>query len=79
MKVEFDVDEAWALMSCILARLLEDTDLPDEDRARIRRWRSEKMRPTDEAMRTLARKMNEDLAHALETKRRSHIRKPDWV
>ena len=79
MRVEFDVDEAWTLMSFVVARLLDETELPDEDRARIRRWRSEKMRPTDESMKTLARKMNEDLAHALEIKRRSHIRKPDWV
>jgi hypothetical protein len=79
MRVEFDVDEAWTLMSFVVARLLDEADLPDEDRARIRRWRSEKMRPTDESMRTLTRKMNEDLAHALEVKRRSHIRKPDWV
>lgn len=79
MKVEFDVDEAWTLMSFVVARLLEETELPDEDRARIRRWRSERMRPTEEVMKTLARKMNEDLAHALEVKRRSRIRKPDWV
>jgi hypothetical protein len=78
MKVEFDVDEAWTLMSFVVACLLDETDLPDEDRARIRRWRSERMRPTEEVMKTLARKMNEDLAHALEVKRRSHIRKPDW-
>jgi len=65
-------------MSFVVAQLLEETELPDEDRARIRRWRSERMRPTEEAVKTLARKMNEDLAHALEVKRRSHIRKPDW-
>lgn len=79
MRVELDVDEAWALMSYVVKRLVEETPLSDEDRARIRRWRSEKMRPTDDAMQILTDKINQDLAHAMEAKRRSQIRKPDWV
>lgn len=79
MRVELDVDEAWALMSYVVKRLVDETPLSDEDRARIRRWRSEKMRPTDDAMQILATKINQDLAHAMEAKRRSQIRKPDWV
>jgi len=79
VRVELDVDEAWALMSYVVKRLVDETPLSDEDRARIRRWRSEKMRPTDDAMQILATKINQDLAHAMEAKRRSQIRKPDWV
>ena len=79
MKVEFDIDEAWALMSCVVARLLEEAQLPDADRARVRRWRSEEMKPAGESMKLLAQKINGDLARALETKQRSQIRKPDWV
>jgi hypothetical protein len=79
MKVEFDSEETWALMSHVVDRLLQDADLPDADRARIRRWRSEQMRPAGEPMRLLTRKINEDLARALQTKQRSQIRRPDWV
>ena len=79
MKVELDSDETWSLMSHVVDRLLRETDLPDADRARIRRWRSEQMRPAGEPMRLLTRKINEDLARALQTKQRSQIRRPDWV
>jgi len=79
MKVELDSDETWALMSYVVDRLLQETDLPDADRASIRRWRSEQMRPASEPMKLLTRKINEDLARALQTKQRSQIRRPDWV
>jgi len=79
MKVELDSDETWALMSYAVGRLLQETDLSDADRARIRRWRSEQMRPAGEPMKLLTRKINEDLARALQTKQRSQIRRPDWV
>jgi hypothetical protein len=79
MKVELDSDETWALMSYVVDRLLQEIELPDADRARIRRWRSEQMRPGGEPMKLLTRKINEDLARALQTKQRSQIRKPDWV
>jgi len=79
MKVELDSDETWALMSYVVDRLLQEIDLPDADRARIRRWRSEQMRPGGEPMKLLTRKINEDLARALQTKQRSQIRKPDWM
>ena len=79
MKVEIDSDETWALMSYVVDWLLGETELPDADRARIRRWRSEGMRPAGEPMKLLTRKINEDLARALQTKQRSQIRRPDWV
>ena len=79
MTVDLDSDEIWALMSYVVDQLLQETDLPDADRARIRRWRSEQMRPAGEPMRLLTRKINEDLARALQTKQRSQIRRPDWV
>jgi hypothetical protein len=79
MKVELDSDETWALMTCVVDRLLQGTELSDADRSRIRRWRSEQMRPGGEPMKLLSRKINEDLARALQTKQRSQIRKPDWV
>ncbi|MCH8900680.1 MAG: hypothetical protein IIC88_00090 [Chloroflexi bacterium] len=78
MKVELDIDEAWDLMSLVVARLAKDASLSDSDRAKVRRWRSNTMRPEGEAMRLLTGKLNEDLAAAMERKKRSQIRKPDW-
>ncbi len=78
MRVEFDIEEAWTLMSTVLNRMLEDLDLPDEDRASIRRWRSEQMRPGDDGMRVLAEKINRDVNQAMQAKERSQLRRPDW-
>jgi len=79
MKVELNSDETWALMTYVVDRLLKETDLSDADRARVRRWRSNDMRPASEPMKLLTRKTNEGLVRALQTKQRSQIRKPDWV
>lgn len=78
MKVEFDIDEAWNLMSYIVYRIIEDTPLSDEDRAKIRLWRSEQMRQTGDQMRVLTEKINRDLNQTLQRKQRSYIQRHDW-
>lgn len=79
MRIELDIDECWTLMSYIVHRLLEETPLSDEDRAKIRLWRSEEMRPTSDQMRVLTEKINRDLNQALQRKERSQIQRHDWV
>jgi hypothetical protein len=78
MKVEFDTEEAWALMNNVVNRLVEEVEIPDSDKAKIRRWKSDEMRVTSQEMKVLAQKINEDLAKTWERKSRSQIRKPDW-
>ena len=78
MKVEFEADEAWDLMSLIVAKVAEEADLADSDRANVRRWRSESMQPSGEGMRLLTDKLNAAFEETLARKKRSHIRKPDW-
>jgi hypothetical protein len=78
MKVEFEVEEAWELLSHVIARMLDETELTDADRARVRRWKSDEMRATSQEMRVLATKMNEDLGAHMERKTKSQLRKPDW-
>jgi hypothetical protein len=78
MKVEFAVDEAWELLNHVVNRMLDETALSDQDRARVRRWKSDEMRATSQEMRVLASKMNEDLAQHMERKIKSQLRKPDW-
>ena len=79
MKVEFDTEEAWNLMSHVIGRLLDETALSDSDRARVRRWKSDEMKVTGQEMRVLAQKITEDLQRNMERKTRSQLRKPDWA
>lgn len=79
MKVEFDTDETWNLMSHIVVRCLDETQLTDSDRARIRRWKSDEMRVTSQEMRVLTQKINDEIKKVLERKTKSQIRKPDWM
>lgn len=79
MKVELEVEESWNLMSHIIGRLLEEGQLGDSDRAKVRRWKSDEMRNTSQEMKVLCSKINEDLARTLERKNRSQLRKPDWA
>jgi hypothetical protein len=78
MKVELDTDETWALMSLVVARLVDEAKLPAGDKAKIRRWRSDEMQPGREPMRVLTDKVNADIAQQMARKTRSQIRKPDW-
>ena len=78
MKLELDAVEARELLSLIVDRLAEEAGLSDEDRATLRRWRSERMKAGSDAMRELTDKINADLARALLTKEKSAIQKADW-
>jgi hypothetical protein len=79
VKVEIDTDEAWNLMSHVIVRLLDETELSDSDRARIRRWKSDEMRVTSQEMRVMTQKMNETIQEVMARKTKSQIRKPDWM
>ena len=78
MKVEFDTTEAWTMLNHVVNRLLEETDLSDADKAKVRRWKSEEMRATSQEMRVLAEKLNTDVQSAFARKTKSQIRRPDW-
>jgi hypothetical protein len=79
VKVQIDNDEAWNLLSTVVNRMLEEIQLADSDRARIRRWKSDEMRVTSQEMRVVTQKINDDLASTLERKTKSQLRKPDWI
>jgi hypothetical protein len=78
MKVELSSEEAWVLLSEVARRILDEGDLAEADRAALRRWRSDEMRPNSEMMAVLTEKLNADLAKTHENKSRSRLRKPDW-
>ena len=79
MRVQIDEDEAWAMLSTVMQQVMDETGLADEDRAALRRWRSEQMRPGREASKALLERLNQDLERVLKGKERSHIQKHDWV
>jgi len=78
MKIELDLDECHELFSTIVDRLITEAGLPDQDRAALKRWRSQSMRPGSGPMKELAAKINADLARTLQNKTRSAIVRPDW-
>lgn len=79
MKVELNGEEGWALLSTIARQVIDAVDCTDEDRASLRRWRSEQMRPGGEGMRLLVQKLNDDLERLGRARERSAIRRHDWV
>ncbi len=78
VKVELDIEEAWAIFNRIVGQMLDDVEIDKSDRAAIRRWKSSEMRPGREEMDALHEKMNDDLDRLWEIRRKSEIRKPDW-
>ena len=79
MRVQIDEDEAWAMLSTVMQKVLDEAGLSDEDRAALRRWRSEQMRPGREASKALLDRINADLDRVTKGKARSAIQKHDWV
>ena len=79
MRVELDADEVWGLLSTVAKHVLDEAGLDDDDRAALRRWRSQQMRQSGEAMKALVVKVNEDLARLQRAHERSSIQRHDWV
>ena len=78
MRLELEQEEARELVVMIIDRLIEEVGLGDQDRATLRRWRSEGLKGGSEAMRELTAKINADVDRVLKTKEKSAIMKPDW-
>ena len=78
VRVELDIEEAWAVFSQVVNHMLEEVEMDKSDRAKVRRWKSSEMRPGREEMDALHEKMNADIERLWEVRRKSEIRKPDW-
>lgn len=78
MRVELDLEECRELFVAIVERLLEEAGLSNEDRAALKRWRSQSMRAGSDGMKELAARLNGDLDRTLQNKARSAIVRPDW-
>ena len=78
MRVELEPEEGRELLSLVVNRLAEEAGLSDQDRAVVRRWRSDQMKAGSDDMRELTGKINADLERALRSKEKSAVQKPDW-
>lgn len=78
VKVEFELEESWELMSHVVNAMLDDLTIDKADRAKVRRWKSGEMKTGGEEMRALHEKINEDLVRLWGVRRRSEIQRADW-
>jgi hypothetical protein len=78
MKLEIEPEEARELLDLIVGRLIGEAGFSDEDRAALRRWRSESMKTGSGAMQELTAKINAELERTLRSKAKSPFVKPDW-
>ena len=79
MQVQFDIEEAWAMMSAAIDAVLDNPNVPEKDRAAIRRWRSREMAVTTPAMQLLLIRLNEEIQRTYDRSQVSAIQKPDWA
>ncbi len=78
MRLELEQEESRELLSLIVERIIEEAKLSNKDRAALKRWRSDQMKPGSDGMRVLTGKINADLERALRSKEKSAVQKPDW-
>ncbi|MDO8615604.1 MAG: hypothetical protein Q7T33_07695 [Dehalococcoidia bacterium] len=78
MKVQLEPEEARELLVLVVDRLLDEAGLSDDDRAAVRRWRSQSMKAGADGMRELSAKLNAEIERTLQTKAKSAVMKPDW-
>jgi len=78
VNLELDREEAREVLVMIVDRLIEEAGLSDDDRATLRRWRSDGMKAGSEGMKALTAKINADIDRALKSREKSAIMKPDW-
>jgi hypothetical protein len=74
MQVILEPDEAWSIMTLVVAQVLDQVDLSDEAKAAVRRWRSDHNENTTE-MADLTVSLNEVMGTTLDEKTTRLIRR----
>ena len=74
MQVILEPDEAWSIMTLVVAQVLDQVELSDEAKAMVRRWRGDHNDGTSE-MADLTVSMNETLGTILDEKTTRLIRR----
>jgi hypothetical protein len=79
MKVEFTSEEVQAMAGYVLDQVGALTAFSRADKAALKRWRSEQLRPGTPPMQLLAEKVNADIQRIDDSAHVSPIQKPDWL
>ena len=74
MRIILESDEAWSIMTLVVAQVLDGVDLSDEGRGAVRKWRSDHADGT-ERMNVLAEETNEALGTAVDERTKKLIRR----
>ena len=74
MRLILDADEAWSIMTLTVSQVLDGTELSNDGRAAVRKWRSDRADGT-EAMNALAGEMNEALGNIIDERTRKLLRR----
>jgi hypothetical protein len=74
MQIVLEPDEAWSIMTLVVAQVLDHADLSDDGQAAVRRWRSDRAQGTAE-MADLTIGMNEALGTLLDERTTRQIRR----
>jgi hypothetical protein len=77
MKVILDNDEAWSLMTLMVAQMIDKASLSSDGKAKLRRWRTDRANGTAE-MADLTIDMNEALGSTLDEKTTRLIRQKGY-
>lgn len=77
MQVILEPDEAWSIMTLVIAQVLDQVELSDDAKAAIRRWRGDHTEGTTE-MGDLTVSMNEVLGSVLDERTTRLIRRKGW-
>lgn len=78
MKVEFTPDEAHAMLEAVITDVT-GLKLEQADRAAVRRWLLDDMKPSSSGVKRLADKLNDEIQKSHDKSEVSVIKKPDWL
>ena len=74
MQVILETDEAWSIMSLVVSQVLDQVDLSEEGKEKVKRWRGDHIDGTAE-MAELTVSMNEVIGSVLDERTQRLIRR----
>ena len=77
MQIILEGEEAWSIMTLVVAQVLDQVELSDEGKAAVRKWRTDRGEGTAE-MSDLTVSMNEALGTVLDERTTRLIRRKGW-
>ena len=74
MQLILEADDAWSIMTLVVAQVLDNVELSEKGQAAVRKWRSDHADGT-EPMDKLAEELNEALGNVIDERTRRLIRR----